>query len=179
MSTASESHTCETGVKPPRELVSSPSFLLKRLGFEVKERVLRRVRGRRRERRTTSPSSRCWTRATRETQATIADALSYDRSYLVGLLDELEERGLIERNRDPADRRRHIVRVTPAGKKSSRSFARCRAAIDDEFFAPLSADERATLHALLHKPRGVPRPAVRVERARLGCTPAADRGART
>ena len=39
MSVSSESPLAKAGVKPPRELVSSPSFLLKRLGFVVRDRV--------------------------------------------------------------------------------------------------------------------------------------------
>ena len=150
MSTASESPLAKAGVKPPRELVSSPSFLLKRLGFAVKERVSDAFED-------AGASAYHYAvlavleEGDRETQATIADALGYDRSYLVGLLDELEERGLIERRRDPADRRRHIVRVTPAGKKSLARLRALQGRVDDEFFAPLSTDERATLHALLHK----------------------------
>jgi len=87
----------------------------------------------------------------RETQATIADALGYDPSYLVGLLDDLEKRGLIERKRDPADRRRHLVSLTPAGKKALAKLRALQASIDDDFFAPLDADERKTLHTLLHR----------------------------
>ena len=90
----------------------------------------------------------------RETQAQIADALGYDRSHIVGVLDDLEERGLIERRRDPDDRRRHLVTMTPAGKKA---LARLRAVVeqvDTEYFEPLTAGERKTLTSLLARVAG-------------------------
>src|ERR1700761_1844840 len=49
------------------------------------------------------------------TQHAVGVALSLDPSNVVGLLNELEERGLITRRRDPADRRRHIVELSAAG----------------------------------------------------------------
>jgi MarR family transcriptional regulator, lower aerobic nicotinate degradation pathway regulator len=150
MATTSEPIRVKEAARPPRELVSSPSFLLKRLGWQVKDRVHDGF-----EAAGASPFHytvlAVLDEGARETQATIADALGYDRSYLVGLLDELEERNLIERRRDPADRRRHLVKLTPAGKTVLARLRALHAQIDDEFFAPLSAEERATLHSLLHR----------------------------
>src|SRR5580704_11625778 len=48
-------------------------------------------------------------------QQGLADSLSLDPTNVVGLLNELEERELVTRRRDPADRRRHIVELTAAG----------------------------------------------------------------
>src|ERR1700753_1863599 len=49
-------------------------------------------------------------------QQEIADRVGIDRSDFVKLLDQLQERELIGRARDPADRRRHVLSLTPAGR---------------------------------------------------------------
>ena len=110
-------------------------------------------------------TTRCWpcsTRARARRRRTIADALGYDRSWFVGLLDDLEEAGLVERKRDPIDRRRHLVSLKPAGKKRLAELRAISQQVEDEFLAPLSPQERKELHALLlelaahHDPRYAP-----------------------
>jgi DNA-binding MarR family transcriptional regulator len=127
-----------------------PSFLLKRLGFLIKDRTLEAL-----EPTGLSPYDHAilalLEEEPRETQAMIADALGYDRSHLVGVLDDLEEHGLIERRRDPSDRRRHLVSLTPAGKEALTRLRSIAGEVEDEFFEPLDAEERETLKMLLRR----------------------------
>jgi DNA-binding MarR family transcriptional regulator len=145
----------------PAELVASSVFLLKRLGFAAKQRALDEY-----EQTGLGPYHHAvltlLDEGVPETQAAIADSLGYDRGTLVGLLDELEERGLVERKRDPDDRRRHVVRLTADGKRTLGQLRALSTRLEDEFLAPLDAEQRATLHALLlelaerHEPRCAP-----------------------
>lgn len=91
-------------------------------------------------------------------QQSLADSLSLDPSNVVGLLNELEERELITRRRDPADRRRHIVELSSRGEDElGLAYARLHD-VEDDVFNALSADERATLHDLLMRAVGVTSP---------------------
>jgi DNA-binding MarR family transcriptional regulator len=134
----------------PEELLASTTFLLKRLGFAAKERGFKAY-----EELGLHPYHYAILLALdeggHETQGAIADALGYDRGQLVGLLDELEERKLIERRRDPDDRRRHLVQMTAEGKRTLGRLRTVARELEDDFLEPLSAAEREKLHALLLK----------------------------
>ncbi len=142
--------TLKPPARPPRELVKSTGFLLKRLGFAIKERSVQAF-----EERGANPYQHgvlCSLSERRaETQTQIAEALGYDKSWLVGLLDELEEDGLIERKADPSDRRRNVVTLRPEGEARLKEFREVSKQVEDEFLAPLTAAERTQLHELLLK----------------------------
>jgi DNA-binding MarR family transcriptional regulator len=91
-------------------------------------------------------------------QQGMANALSLDPSNVVGLLNELEERGLIVRRRDPIDRRRHIVELSTRGADElALAYARL-ACVEDELLSVLSPAERSTLCDLLVRVVGVQSP---------------------
>ena len=134
----------------PEELASSTTFLLKRLGFAAKEQALDAY-----EETGLHPYHHAvlavLDEGSRETQGAIADALGYDRGQLVGLLDELEERGLIERRRDPSDRRRQAVSMTPEGKRALTKLRALHLRLENDFLADLDESQRARLHGLLRE----------------------------
>lgn len=84
-------------------------------------------------------------------QAALADRISFDRSDLVSVLDELERLGHVVRRTDPTDRRRNIVGITPTGQKLLTDMDQLIFAAEAELLEPLTAAERKTLLALLSR----------------------------
>ena len=84
-------------------------------------------------------------------QAEIGERLSVDRNTMVILLDDLEEKSLVIRRRDPSDRRAHLVSLTDTGRDVLAQATAAARRTNDEVFAPLSPEERAQLHSLLSR----------------------------
>lgn len=70
-------------------------------------------------------------------------------SDIVATINELADRKLVERAPDPADRRRNIITITPAGRRQLRRLEKQLTQVQDELLAPLSPDERDQLTRLL------------------------------
>jgi DNA-binding MarR family transcriptional regulator len=132
----------------PDELRDSPLFLLKKLGMAAKELSAEAY-----EQFGLHPYHHAilalLDEGSTETQGAIAEVLGYDKGQLVGLLDELEQDGFIERRRDPSDRRRQTVQITADGRKALERLRRIAERIEREFLAPLDEGQRSELHALL------------------------------
>lgn len=82
-------------------------------------------------------------------QREVSEALLLDPSDLVTLVDILEAAGLVERRRDPADRRRYALEVTPRGQLAVVRLREINRETNEELLAPLDERERAQLAELI------------------------------
>jgi MarR family transcriptional regulator, lower aerobic nicotinate degradation pathway regulator len=89
-------------------------------------------------------------------QQQVADYVGIDRSDLVKLIDQLEARGQVARRPDLADRRRHVLSLTPAGKRAIRQADQIIEQATEDIFGNLSAQELHTLHRLTLRALGEP-----------------------
>jgi len=87
-------------------------------------------------------------------QADLAHVLSIDPTNVVGLLNELESDGLVERRRSPEDRRRHTVALTSAGRDRLDAVEDVLLTVERRVLSSLDDDQRATLHTLLQNAIG-------------------------
>jgi MarR family transcriptional regulator, lower aerobic nicotinate degradation pathway regulator len=131
-----------------RELVKSNGFLLARLGMGFKLKAIELFEREGFELHDYHVLALV-AEGTPETQSTIAGAVNVDPSRLVALLDSLEQRGFVVRRRDPQDRRRHVVSITEAGERELGRLRELVKQLEQEFLAPLGAEDRKTLHELL------------------------------
>ena len=84
-------------------------------------------------------------------QGELADALGIDYSNLASVTGQLYERGLIERHRDPADRRRYVVELTTEGKQLLGDADRAIESGEQDMLNTLDDPERQQLWELLRR----------------------------
>lgn len=86
----------------------------------------------------------------RLSQARLGDLVEVNRTVMITVVGRLEEAGLVLRERDPADRRRYALAITPDGRTQLAALRTAAGQADDALLAPLNAAQRQWLtNALL------------------------------
>lgn len=81
-------------------------------------------------------------------QQDMSRAMSVDPTTMVELVDALVDAGLATRGRNPNDRRRSTLFLTPKGSATLNEARRIVADAEDQFFDPLTASERRALASM-------------------------------
>ena len=84
-------------------------------------------------------------------QTQVSAALGIKRANLVGMLDALERRGLVERARGAADRRAHALHLTPAGTALKTRLDTLVLRHEEHFLSKIGAVDRRRLMTLLER----------------------------
>lgn len=82
-------------------------------------------------------------------QKEAATRLGIDSGDLVGFVDDLQDAALVERQRDPGDRRRQVLTLTPHGKQVLQEAERLLDQATAEAYHPLTPAEREALHGFM------------------------------
>ncbi len=124
------------------------AFLLTQLGTHAARRFAERVSAV----DLTPPQSgliRAVAQGPGRSQQALAAQLGTPATRLVALVDGLEQRGVLERRRNPDDRRLYAVHLTSAGEELLADLGRLAAEHEADLLAPLEPEERRTLAELL------------------------------
>jgi DNA-binding MarR family transcriptional regulator len=84
-------------------------------------------------------------------QHELGELIMVDRTTIVAVVDWLEDNELVERKRNPADRRAYALQVTDKGREWLKEANGALQATERQFLAPLTADERRQLVVLLQR----------------------------
>ena len=84
-------------------------------------------------------------------QAVLAQAIGADKTRIIDVLDDLQERGLIRREADPADRRARLLALTPAGRRTRDQVRRAIRREEQRVLKTLPPDERAVFLRALQR----------------------------
>jgi len=82
-------------------------------------------------------------------QSDLCVTMHLDPNNCVLMLNDLEVAGHVERRRDPVDRRRHIVAMTPGGHKAMLQAERAMESLEEDVLGALAPEERDVLRGLL------------------------------
>lgn len=143
-------HPTEHHAAEPDEGQAGVSFLLAQLGAHATERFTDRIAvlG-------LTPPHAGILRAIRavpgQSQQALGAQLGLLPSRMVNFVDDLESRGLVERRRNPTDRRLHALHLTPEGRERIAEIGRLASEHESDFFAALSTQERGQLTGLLRR----------------------------
>ena len=85
------------------------------------------------------------------TQKRLSQAIGVSPPNLAILLDRLEERGLLARQRNPLDKRSQTLALTPAGVRLCAKAEKTASELEQDATAMLTSAEREQLLALLQK----------------------------
>ncbi len=86
-----------------------------------------------------------------QSQQTLGERLQIPRSRMVAIVDELEQRGLLERRANPDDRRVRLLHLTDTGRQLLQQAFAQALTYEQQISAPLSAQERDQLLDLLER----------------------------
>lgn len=83
------------------------------------------------------------------TQAALAATIGADKTRIIGILDDLEQRGFISRQPDPADRRARVLSLTVEGRRVRDAVQSAIQSRENELLARLpEADRLGFIRAL-------------------------------
>jgi DNA-binding MarR family transcriptional regulator len=85
------------------------------------------------------------------TQAALARAIGADKTRIIGVLDDLQEHGAIERRPDPADRRVHLLALTDAGRAVHRAVRAAIRGEEERLLGSLPAADRSAFLRVLQQ----------------------------
>ena len=126
------------------------AYLLVQLGFHVAGKFAERLAPLGLEPRHFGMLTRLAANEGRSQQA-IGELMGLNATRMVFLVDELEQRGLVERRRNPSDRRSHALYLTDQGRAKLREAQETSAGHADQVGASLTDAERTQLTTLLRR----------------------------